>query len=98
MVTLGGIVPPQDYEEMRSAGVVAIFGPGTPITVKPPARILNLLEGEPRSAKCHEGNSSSSWNEDVLPLNSAVDKNGLMHNIRRGKLTARERLTVFVRR
>ena len=45
MVALGGVVPPQDHEEMRSAGVAAIFGPGTAITVAA-ATILNLLEGE----------------------------------------------------
>ena len=45
MVALGGVVPPQDHEEMRSAGVAAIFGPGTAITAAA-ATILNLLEGE----------------------------------------------------
>jgi len=43
MVALGGVVPPQDYEEMRSAGVAAIFGPGTSIT-EAAGEILNLLE------------------------------------------------------
>lgn len=27
---LGGIIPEQDHEQMRQAGVSAIFGPGTP--------------------------------------------------------------------
>ena len=44
MVALGGVVPPQDHEEMRSVGVVAIFGPGTSIT-EAAGEILNLLEG-----------------------------------------------------
>jgi methylmalonyl-CoA mutase len=45
VVALGGVVPPQDHEEMRSAGVAAIFGPGTAITAA--ARtILNLLADE----------------------------------------------------
>ena len=44
MVALGGVVPPQDHEEMRSTGVAAIFGPGTPITAAA-GKILNLLEG-----------------------------------------------------
>ena len=42
MVALGGVVPPQDHEEMRSAGVAAIFGPGTSIT-EAAGEILNLL-------------------------------------------------------
>ncbi|HEY1761682.1 MAG TPA: cobalamin B12-binding domain-containing protein [Acidimicrobiales bacterium] len=28
-VVLGGIVPPRDEEELRAAGVAAVFGPGT---------------------------------------------------------------------
>jgi methylmalonyl-CoA mutase len=31
IVVCGGVIPPQDYEEMSAAGVAAIFGPGTNI-------------------------------------------------------------------
>ncbi len=31
LVVCGGVIPPQDYDELREAGVVAIFGPGTNI-------------------------------------------------------------------
>ena len=31
MVVVGGIIPPQDYGELRAAGAAAIFGPGTVI-------------------------------------------------------------------
>ncbi len=31
-VICGGVIPPQDYEELRQAGAAAIFGPGTRIT------------------------------------------------------------------
>jgi methylmalonyl-CoA mutase len=31
LVLVGGVVPPQDYEALREAGVAAIFGPGTQI-------------------------------------------------------------------
>ncbi|MFK7872273.1 MAG: methylmalonyl-CoA mutase [Oligoflexales bacterium] len=30
-IVVGGVIPQQDYEELRQAGVAAIFGPGTPI-------------------------------------------------------------------
>lgn len=30
-VVCGGVIPPQDYDELRRAGAVAIFGPGTKI-------------------------------------------------------------------
>ena len=33
MVVVGGVIPPQDYDALRSAGVAAIFGPGTVIAV-----------------------------------------------------------------
>ena len=31
-VICGGVIPPQDYEMLKSCGVVGIFGPGTRIT------------------------------------------------------------------
>jgi len=31
MVVVGGVIPAQDYEELRQAGAAAIFGPGTVI-------------------------------------------------------------------
>lgn len=31
-VVCGGVIPPQDYDELRLAGAAAIFGPGTRIT------------------------------------------------------------------
>ncbi|WP_158892013.1 methylmalonyl-CoA mutase [Amycolatopsis anabasis] len=31
MVVVGGVIPPQDYDELRRAGAAAIFGPGTVI-------------------------------------------------------------------
>ena len=31
-VIIGGVIPPQDYEKLRSFGVKCIFGPGTKIT------------------------------------------------------------------
>jgi methylmalonyl-CoA mutase len=32
MVIVGGVIPPQDYDFLHKAGVVAIFGPGTVIS------------------------------------------------------------------
>jgi methylmalonyl-CoA mutase len=31
MIVVGGVVPPQDYEALKSAGAEAIFPPGTVI-------------------------------------------------------------------
>jgi methylmalonyl-CoA mutase len=31
MIVVGGVVPPQDYDALRAAGVAAIFPPGTVI-------------------------------------------------------------------
>ena len=31
MIVVGGVIPPQDYEELLAAGAVAVFGPGTVI-------------------------------------------------------------------
>ena len=30
-VVAGGVIPPQDYDFLKSLGVSCIFGPGTPI-------------------------------------------------------------------
>ena len=42
-IICGGVIPPQDYEELLQAGVAAIFGPGTNI-VTAAGEILNLLD------------------------------------------------------
>lgn len=41
-VICGGVIPAQDYDSLRAAGVAAIFGPGTNIP-KAAAEILSLL-------------------------------------------------------
>ena len=41
-VFAGGVIPPQDYEFLRNAGVVGIYGPGSNI-VECAADILTLL-------------------------------------------------------
>jgi methylmalonyl-CoA mutase len=42
MVVAGGVIPPDDYAYLQQKGVVAIFGPGTPIAASA-AKILNSL-------------------------------------------------------
>ncbi|MBX3284790.1 MAG: methylmalonyl-CoA mutase [Acidimicrobiales bacterium] len=42
-VVVGGVIPPQDYDFLRQAGVAAIFGPGTNI-VGAAGEVLDLLE------------------------------------------------------
>jgi methylmalonyl-CoA mutase len=43
LVVVGGVIPSQDYDELREAGVAAVFGPGTHIP-DAAARIVDLLE------------------------------------------------------
>nr|BFE61792.1 methylmalonyl-CoA mutase [Dactylosporangium thailandense] len=40
LIVVGGVIPPQDYDELRTAGAAAIFGPGTVIA----DAALDLLE------------------------------------------------------
>eukprot|EP00753_Platysulcus_tardus_P000898 PLAT10775.3.p2 GENE.PLAT10775.3~~PLAT10775.3.p2 ORF type:complete len:740 (-),score=395.04 PLAT10775.3:64-2283(-) len=42
-VVAGGVIPPDDYDELRASGVSAIFGPGTPIP-KAATDVLEVLE------------------------------------------------------
>jgi methylmalonyl-CoA mutase len=39
---VGGVIPPQDYDELHKDGAAAIFGPGTVIT-QAALRVLDLL-------------------------------------------------------
>lgn len=45
LVVVGGVIPPQDYDALRKAGAVAIFGPGTVIP-KAAGELLELLLAE----------------------------------------------------
>jgi methylmalonyl-CoA mutase len=42
LVVCGGVIPPQDYDELEKAGVAAVFGPGTNIPVAA-KRVIELL-------------------------------------------------------
>ena len=48
LVVAGGVIPAQDYDELRDAGVAAIFGPGTNIP-EAAAEIVSLLRRAPTS-------------------------------------------------
>jgi methylmalonyl-CoA mutase len=43
LVVCGGVIPPKDYDFLKRAGVVAIYGPGTNIP-KAAAEILSLIQ------------------------------------------------------
>jgi len=45
LIVVGGVVPPQDHQALFQAGAVAIFGPGTVITVAA-LDLLRLLEAQ----------------------------------------------------
>lgn len=49
LVVCGGVIPEQDYEFLRSAGVAAIYGPGTNIPAAA-AEIIHLLRSRPDQA------------------------------------------------
>ena len=42
MVVAGGVIPPQDYQFLFDAGVAAVFGPGTPVSVSA-IKMMELL-------------------------------------------------------
>jgi methylmalonyl-CoA mutase len=44
MIVVGGVIPPQDYEELYRMGVTAIFGPGTVISEAAKSLINKLNE------------------------------------------------------
>jgi methylmalonyl-CoA mutase len=42
---VGGVIPPQDFDALRSAGAAAIFPPGT-VIADSAIRMLELLDGK----------------------------------------------------
>ena len=42
LIVVGGVIPPQDYDELHKDGAAAVFGPGTVIT-QAALRVLDLL-------------------------------------------------------
>ena len=44
IVVCGGVIPPQDYDFLKDAGVAAIFGPGTNIP-EAARKVLELVRG-----------------------------------------------------
>ncbi len=49
LVVCGGVIPPQDYDELMAAGVAAVYGPGTNIPVAA-GEVLNLIRQRPKAA------------------------------------------------
>jgi methylmalonyl-CoA mutase len=49
LVVVGGVVPPKDYDELREAGVAAIFGPGTNIA-EAAAEVVELISARQTAA------------------------------------------------
>ncbi|MEM7121076.1 MAG: methylmalonyl-CoA mutase [Pseudomonadota bacterium] len=49
LVVCGGVIPPQDYDMLRAAGVSAIYGPGTSIPAAA-AEIIDLVQSRRQAA------------------------------------------------
>jgi methylmalonyl-CoA mutase len=48
-VVVGGVIPANDYEFLKAAGVGAVFGPGSNIT-QSAAQVLRLIRDARRAA------------------------------------------------
>jgi methylmalonyl-CoA mutase len=44
VVFVGGVIPPQDYEELKRAGAIDVFGPGTVIPLCAQKVLAALME------------------------------------------------------
>jgi methylmalonyl-CoA mutase len=49
LVVCGGVIPPQDYDFLKRAGVAAIFGPGTNIP-EAARQVLTLIRARHKQA------------------------------------------------
>jgi methylmalonyl-CoA mutase len=45
LIVVGGVIPPQDYDELYAAGAAAVFGPGSVISDSA-SKVLDLLAGD----------------------------------------------------
>ncbi len=43
LIVVGGVIPPADYAYLKKAGVVGIFGPGTPVTAAAKTILTRLI-------------------------------------------------------
>jgi len=50
LVICGGVIPPQDYEALRAAGVAAVYGPGTKIP-EAAGEVLSLIRAVSSAAR-----------------------------------------------
>jgi methylmalonyl-CoA mutase len=44
LIVVGGVIPPQDFDELRAAGAIAIFPPGT-VIAESALQLLKVLSG-----------------------------------------------------
>ena len=51
LVVVGGVIPPQDYDELYAAGVAGVYGPGSVIPLCAQKVLEALLTGNPRAAR-----------------------------------------------
>jgi len=51
LVVVGGVIPPQDYDELYAAGVAGVYGPGTIIPLCAQKVLEALLTGNSRAAR-----------------------------------------------
>jgi len=49
LIVCGGVIPPQDYDELMKVGVAAIYGPGTNIPVAA-SEVIKLIRGQRKAA------------------------------------------------
>ncbi|MEJ2122716.1 MAG: cobalamin-dependent protein, partial [Alphaproteobacteria bacterium] len=49
VVVCGGVIPPQDYDMLKQAGVAAIYGPGTNI-VEAAGEVIGLIRRQRKAA------------------------------------------------
>ena len=54
LITIGGVIPPDDYPTLEAMGVAAIFGPGTVLT-DAAARILDAIDASSESSGSDPG-------------------------------------------
>ena len=49
VVVCGGVIPPQDYDMLKKAGVAAIYGPGTNI-VEAAGEVIGIIRRQRKAA------------------------------------------------
>ena len=72
LVVVGGVIPAQDYEFLKKAGVAAIYGPGTNIPAAAAEILVDPAPAQTRSARLKSGGRATPRGGNLRARGGAI--------------------------